>query len=229
MSSLGRALIEACLPEWEINSDGDLSKALDGLADSIDTYLADIEATADIQNPLKTTMLSDLEEEYGILTNLDKTEADRRAAVLAAKSGGQIDGSLDDLQDVLDRAGFNLTVHENNPAIDPEPIVSQAFVNVCGDPESVCGVTEVVCGYAHKGGLLVNGDVFNDSIFSVPTDSGYWPLVFFVGGAATYNGDGSIAYISIASIPVARRDEIKRLILKYKPMHSWCGLLVYFS
>jgi hypothetical protein len=62
--------------------------------------------------------------------------------------------------------------------------------------------------------------------YDVPADSGYWPLIFFVGGDATRDGSGFLTDIQAAEVEQLRREELIRLIIKYKPLHSWCGLIV---
>jgi hypothetical protein len=65
--------------------------------------------------------------------------------------------------------------------------------------------------------------------YEVPADSGYWGLFFFVGGQATRNGTtGELETIDFAQVPIERREELRRLIVKYKPMYSWGGLIVEF-
>jgi len=95
------------------------------------------------------------------------------------------------------------------------------YTTVCGGTEALCGVASAVCGGT-------NGDIARYLVtYPRPIDSGYWPLVFFVGGPATRDpGTGELTSIEFAEIPVSRRDEIVSLIVKYKPAHSWCGLLV---
>lgn len=65
--------------------------------------------------------------------------------------------------------------------------------------------------------------------YEVPANPAYWPLIFFVGGVATYNLDGSIKTIAQAEINIKRRTELRSLIVKYKPLHTWCGLIVYYT
>lgn len=64
--------------------------------------------------------------------------------------------------------------------------------------------------------------------YELPAGAGYWPLIFFVGGEATRNPAGEITNIDIAEIPIERRLEFRRIILKYKPMFSWAGLIVVY-
>ena len=62
-----------------------------------------------------------------------------------------------------------------------------------------------------------------------------WPtynggLVFFVGGDATRDAQsGELTQIEFADVPEARREELRRIIVKYKPIHSWGALLITSS
>ena len=66
--------------------------------------------------------------------------------------------------------------------------------------------------------------------YDVPTTAGYWPLIFFVGGPATRDPvTDEITDIEIAPVPIERRLEFRRIILKLKPMFSWAGLIVVYT
>lgn len=123
---------------------------------------------------------------------------------------------------------------------------------ICGNSAAYCGGTRgnlVVNGktYNHiyytgimAGGLLAScGNaqaICRDEasfaqrpiIYELPTDPGYWPLVFFVGGPAVRNASGELTEIATASVPIGRKDELIRSIVKYKPVHSWGGLIVQY-
>ncbi|MCK5127588.1 MAG: hypothetical protein KAR42_15130 [candidate division Zixibacteria bacterium] len=95
------------------------------------------------------------------------------------------------------------------------------YLVMCGGEGAICGVADAVCG-------ATSGDINRQLVtYTLPTDSGYWPLVFFVGGLATRDPiTDELTSIEFAEIPVSRRDEIVSLIVKYKPAHSWCGILI---
>ena len=65
--------------------------------------------------------------------------------------------------------------------------------------------------------------------YQIPTDPGDWPLVFFVGGAATRDGSGFLTSIDTAIVDTERRDELIETIVRIKPLHSWCGLIADFN
>jgi hypothetical protein len=56
-----------------------------------------------------------------------------------------------------------------------------------------------------------------------------WPFVFFVGGTATRNDDGSVASVASVAVPAGRRQELHRIILRMKPLHSWCGCCIIYT
>lgn len=123
---------------------------------------------------------------------------------------------------------------------------------ICGNSTSYCGGTRgdlVVNGrvYNHlywtgvvAGGLLAScGNaqaICRDEAsfkqfpipYEIPTDPGYWPMVFFVGGPGIRGVSGALTEIATASAPIARKDELIRSIIKYKPVHSWGGLIVKY-
>lgn len=59
----------------------------------------------------------------------------------------------------------------------------------------------------------------------VPTNPAAWPLIFFVGGDVT-RVDGRITDLDLAHVESAARDRCLRLILKFKPLHSWAVLRI---
>ena len=253
-------------PLWVPEIDEGLDQLIEGLAESSEDIAEFLNNLGTIRNPGLTTILSDLEREYGIDVDSNLTEAIRRMRLATKAFENNSNGSVDALQGALDSSGFDtLTVYENSPAVDPAIFLTEAFQMVAGGDNAFAGF-EPVSGppstaFAGRigGELLVNGDVFsqepaylsqagdtfaggqlsNAGIFDefkreqltydIPTDPDDWPMVFFVGGAATFAGDGSLLTIANAEVPTEREAELKRTILAYKPIHSWCGLIVTFA
>jgi hypothetical protein len=58
---------------------------------------------------------------------------------------------------------------------------------------------------------------------------GYWPLIFFLGGTVARNMNGSIAAVSTICIPSHRRQELHRLVLRYKPLGMWAAMIVQYN
>lgn len=146
----------------------------------------------------------------------------------------------------------------DGPAIDPAMILDEAFqMQAQNGTNYYAGNTEAYAGRI-GGYLLVNGDIFirrraaygagnlwagNDIakagyftelardpiVYPIPTDPTTWPLIFFVGGPATFNPDGSIDEINRAQIPAAQRNRLNDIILKFKGLYTWCGVVVEFT
>ncbi|MGL4368934.1 MAG: hypothetical protein ACRCUT_04580 [Spirochaetota bacterium] len=96
------------------------------------------------------------------------------------------------------------------------------YVNLCD--ESVNAGDTVYCG--DFDGYKSQDDAAS---YVIPTEAGYWPLIFFVGGEATRDVNGYLTEIEFYSVPAQRRVEFRRLILKYKPLFSWGGLIVIYD
>jgi hypothetical protein len=65
--------------------------------------------------------------------------------------------------------------------------------------------------------------------YTDPSDSRYWPFIFFVGGEAGRNPDGSVAFVPSVTVPSKRRQELHKLILRIKPLGTWAAMLVQFQ
>ena len=268
---LSRSIINALLPDgkfWQPKSDDDYDKLLDGIAANSDAVIADMNDLAYLRDPERTPILSDLEKEYGIIPATGATEAERRSRLKAFRYRRTFTGAADMMQAKLREAGFDdVYVYANDPAVDPNIFLTQAFNMVCGGllpggNPAQCGEPEAIC--ASLGGeLVVNGDLFTsvpnyinrcgepavqcggaiycgdfdgykslsvDIAYVIPTESGYWPLFFFVGGPATFDPvTGELTEIEFYSVPNQRRVEFHRTILRFKPLFSWGGLVVIYS
>jgi hypothetical protein len=267
--TISRAVLNSLLPEgafWTPAAESDYDLLLEGIADNSEALYQVLKQLADIRNPERTPVLDDLEKEYGIIPASLATEAERRSRLEAFIYRRAGTGAFDLLQSKLREAGFtDVYVHPNDPAVDPNIFLAQAFNMVCGDllpggNDAQCGEPEAIC--AQVGGeLLVNGDLFVsvpnyvnlcgedigcgedvfcgdfdgyksqlvDITYQIPAESGYWPLIFFVGGPATRDIDGYLTEIQFYTLPIERRLEFRRTILKFKPMHSWGGLIVVYN
>jgi hypothetical protein len=268
--SLSRDVINALLPEgaaWEPESGGDYDNLLNGIAANSEAVRVPLSRLRNLRNPAETSVLSDLEAEYGIIPTAGATTAERRDILAAFMFRRGELPTYDTLQDRLIAAGFtDARVHVNSPTVDPATFILQAFMMTCedllpGGNDPQCGEPEAMC--ASLGGeLLVNGEIFTqapnytiqcdetlaecgeplatagefDGVtltpieYEIPVVAGYWPLIFFVGGDATRDPvTDAITDIDTLTVPAARRLEFRRIILKYKPMHSWAALVVAYG
>lgn len=100
---------------------------------------------------------------------------------------------------------------------------SPNYTILCDEALAQCGEPDALAGQYDSISLI-------PIEYEIPVDSGYWPLIFFVGGEATRDPiTGALTDIEIASIPIERRLEFRRIILRYKPMCSWAGLVVVYA
>jgi hypothetical protein len=207
MSENSRNVLDAIWPKgafWEPASDDDYDKLLDGIAENTQYVKDDLSDLSSLRDPLKTPILDDLEEEYGIVSQFQATEDERRQTLKGFMFNRNISGAYDQLQDKLQEAGYDVIVIPNSPPIDPR-IYYDPVVNVQG---------ELIVNYLER-----------NTLYDVPADPGYWPLFFFIGSGVTRDEYGNIIEIEYIDIPDGRRFAMKQLILNYKPLHSW-GVLV---
>ncbi len=93
-----------------------------------------------------------------------------------------------------------------------------AYLSQCGGDTMVCGNDLAIVGYFEEVKT-------QDKIYTLPTESWQWPAVFFVGGDATRDPNThKIIEIENAMIPSNKKDDIKKMIIKYKPAQTWVGL-----
>jgi len=226
MPNDNQKIFEALLPPgqlWTPAPGGGLDDLISGISLNMETIRDFCSELAFLRSLEKTNYLDDLEREFGLVFNSSLTEAQRRARVATVKSDVDNDGSASFLEEKLQAFGFDVQVHINNPPVDPLNFLFQEYRVVCGNSESVCGAEASVSGSV-VGELVVNN--VNDFEFEIPVDSKYWGLVFFIGGDATRDPiTDEITDIDTAVIPLALRDDIRRVIVKYKPLHSWAALL----
>jgi len=265
--SISRSVIDALLPPgsiWVPKVDGDFDKLLDGIGDNSETIKNFLGLLARVKDPDKTAFLDDLEKEFGVTKNLNLTEQQRRDSLSSQKfeTGGK--GSDDNLEIHLQRAGFEVLVHNNSPAVDPVLFLGAVVTMLANNEFGFAGHESAFAsaGTRLDEDLLVNGDSFligdplilmgagsgiafaghqsalagffiiSESVkklYEIPADPDRFPFVFFVGGAATRDpGTGELTAIARADVPIERKEEFKRIILKIKPIHSWAALIVTY-
>lgn len=260
MSNLTRAMLDDILPPgdvWTPEEQADLDLLLDGMADNYEVIRAFLAALSEIRNPNKTAILSDLEREYGVFTNELISEATRRQRLASTVYSTSGTGTIDDIQNALNAADFDVQVHSNDPAVDPSLFIDGNFQMVAGGDTAFAG-NEGAFISETNGELLVNGELFSTKkvfdalsgimfsgdgfsgsfistqverkIYPIPADPNSWPMIFFVGGDATRDpGTGALTAIEFAQVEASRELEFKSLILKYKPLHSWAALIIFYA
>lgn len=229
--NISKQMLLSLLPPgslWIPSEDEDFDLFLNGVAENLELMRVDLLDIAFTRNPQKTSIIGDLEKEFGLAFDSSLTDQERRDRVLSAKTANKGDGTDTFMQTKLQESGFDLFVYQNEPAVYPSLILESGFNALCGFQTSVCGHEDAVCGKT-SGELVVNGISLFEDKFVIPVSSDYWHLVFFIGGPAVRDGvTNEILSIETASIPISRQAELIGLIIKYKPLHSWCGLLVGF-
>lgn len=266
MTSFFRKVIDAASPEGpphEPKEDGFYSKWRDATAINYEVIRQAIIDLKFVRDPSHTSVenLSNLELEVGITRNTNLTETQRRELLESEIFKKATTGNDDDLQTLLDKAGFDLTVYQNSPdgpAIDPAILIDQNFVMQANEGDHYAGNDNAYAGRI-GGELLVNGKKFEQSTdpayfgagtmwagntnsvagyfetlrktkidYQPPTNPEDWPFVFFVGGDATFNPDGSILDIEQGFVLSTQQHQLETLILKFKPLFTWCGLIVTY-
>lgn len=268
--SLSRAVLDALLPGgsfWNIKPDGFYDLLFDALAENDDRVVEDLCCLANLRDPFLTPILEDLEKEYGISTDTNLSEEARRQQLASLVYKGENNGSKDDLQNALVAAGFNVQVHENSPAVDPDIFLNSVPLMVANGDNAYAGFFPTTPGVytsvAGKtgGDLLVNGDIFEQRplytavanetnvvagnsaakaglyselvqepiVYPIPDDPNSWPFFFFVGGDATRDGSGALTAIASADVPRSQQTQFERIILRYKPIHTWAGLIINYT
>ena len=253
--------IKAALPEgtaWGFENDSDTDKYFEGKSENFETVRIFLENLSNIRNPELTILLSDLEKEYGILTDNRISESTRRMQ-LATRIFKKLVVGYDYLQEQLQNAGFTeAQVHTNDPAVDPAIFLDQSFQMVAGGFNAYAGRDDAFAGRV-GGELLVNGAILssipdyltvagdsysgnNNAVagyfedfktiefeYNIPTNPNQWPFVFFVGGDATRNVSGELTDIQQIIIPAERENEFKNIITRFKPLHAWGALILSFG
>lgn len=258
MSSFMRRVIDAVWPSgsaWVPKVGEGMDQLMDGVSDGLQEARDTVSVLNRIRSPAETILLSELELEYGIVPDPSKTDASRRALLAAKRSNPSGVGSAEDLEAVLQAAGFDVFVYSNDPAVNPVPFI-RSFLMVAGADNAHAGEPNAVAEITQTR-LLVNGDIIISApeflmhagepeavagepgavaeitgvidqlfIYPLPVDPNDWPYVFFVGGVATFAPDGSITDISAATIPADRVVEFERIILQIKPVTTWAVLII---
>lgn len=147
-----------------IERDGGLYLLLEAMGDNEDLVRLYLDSLAYLRDPQRTPLLSDLEKEYGIITNNAISEQARRDLLTSIVYARRSPGSKSFLQDMLHQAGFtNLYVYDNAPAADPDTIVNGGAQIYCGDTLAQCGEPNAQCAW-FQGEYVVNGDVYDFAV-----------------------------------------------------------------
>ncbi len=136
-----------------------LDQFLEGWAEGEVTVYEVLKALAYIRDPYRTTVLDELEREFGLVKDAICCDEVRRAYLAAIKYSKTGNGDADFMQDRLRQAGFDVYVYENNPRSNPEKFLTEGFQMFAGDTLSQAGEPTALAG-SFVGELLVNGDIY---------------------------------------------------------------------
>lgn len=205
---------------WRLVAGKTLTKFFEGLAGAPADARSFTDAAYEDLFPDTTRQLSEWEAHYGLTPN--PSEAVRRANLAAewAATGGQ---SPHYIQGVLQTAGFDVFVHEwwesgPNPYVarDPREHTLHPLIGTvqCGEPLAQCGEPLAECNNVliNEPLYLVNKDLTQRAPPPIPDDPAFWPFFLYIGGET---------FPDLTEIPVARKDEFERLILKVRPTQLW--------
>lgn len=221
---------------WGFDPNGDLYKLISGIGESFNEVKLLLDKLVAIRDPDDTIVLSELTEEIGIVIARGVSDDETRAILHPYVYQKNTTGATDLVQNRLRDSGFDVYVYDNEPPVDPSAFVNAVPTATCGDPDIVFGGDTAFFGKANDNKLLVNSNLIYHSTdpldpnrrvtYEVPSDPLYYPLIFFVGGEVTRNIEGEIIEIMPAFIRGDRRSEFEQLVLKYKPLHSWAGMII---
>lgn len=145
--SLSRGTIDALLPPgdlWEVEPDESFDQQLDGIADTSEEIRGTLDSLADVRNPKKTPVFTDLERNFGFSPNDNISRSIRETRLGRRVYQGEKVNSIDDVQLDLNNAGFDLQVHKNDPPVDPATFVDQSFNMTCGSDRAYLGFNDGV-------------------------------------------------------------------------------------
>jgi len=160
--SLSRSILNSLLPEgvfWTPAAGDDYDLLMDGIADNSEAVYSVMKNLANLRDPFKTSLLEDMELEYGIVPHIMDTETLRRERLAALMFRKAQIPNTETLQSKLRESGFtDVYVYANTAPLDPADLLRAGFNMTCGDGLE-CGEPEAYCSQ-FGGELLVNGDLF---------------------------------------------------------------------
>lgn len=222
---------------WRLALGSTVRKLFEGLAAAPQAIREFADAVFLDAFPATTREVEEWEKEFGLDHNPSEVAARQALAAEWASGGGQ---SPHYLQGVLRTAGFDVYVHEwwaSGPpyvARDPrdyteivslgswqcaddsgQPQCSGYSLGVPNDDQPQCDAF-----LANDPRYIVNKDLTPRAPPVIPSDPAYWPFFIYIG-AATFPDH--------AEIPLSRREEFERLVLKLRPTQQWIVTLVDFA
>lgn len=168
MINLIKGAYESLLPDGPAHDQevgGDTDLLLDGIAENETRVQEFLNTLTKIRDPFLTSILSDLEKEYGIISDNALTEEERRQNLAALVYATKGSGSRSYMEARLHEAGFtDLFVYNNDPAVWPGLFIELGYGMYCGEEEAVCGNEDAFCSEYDGGEYVVNGDLYTQIV-----------------------------------------------------------------
>ena len=206
---------------FRVSKDGELDKMHDGLILSENRFHEDIRAVLNSILPDNDDFtLQDAtrwEQLLGLITNENVSLDERKQAIIRKMNHPGIVRARQNylyLQEQLQLAGFTVYVHELIPDTLISVLVSYMEMVQCGQYQ----VGQIQCGQLYYANKVVNHlDDLKDRFFAVGNNN----RSIFVVGRSGFGG--------FTSVPTARKEEFRQLILKIKPAQSVGYLLINYT
>jgi hypothetical protein len=166
------------------------------------------------------------EDIFGVL--FTEAELSKRRDILDSlwkiNKGGQ---SWPFLEEILQKIDTDIHVFENIPLRNPRDS-NVAYYCVCDYQYMVCDSKYANCDCRTGDDTFVPTVLINDisGVYSIPNDSTFWEMCFFVCKSVTRNRRNEIMFIERLRIPSVWKNYIEYLILKMKPVQSTAVLFV---
>jgi hypothetical protein len=234
--SLFLRVFQHLLPDaepWRLAVGKTLTKFFEGLSGAPTDARAFVDSVYEDLSPETTRQITEWESQFGIPPN--PLEAVRRANIAAEwlANGGQ---SPKYIQDVLQTAGFDVYVHDwwssgPNPYVvrDPRSFTLDPLIGTiqCGESLAQCGEPLAECNNILNNDphYIVNKDLTERAPPPIPDPISpelvhpAWRHFWYVGGET---------FPDIALVPLSRKAEFQRLLLKVKPAQTWIVTLVEY-
>jgi uncharacterized protein YmfQ (DUF2313 family) len=214
MTTIARRIIDSALPEgpiWEVQPGGQLDAVLDALATNFEDTRTKAAAVESVRDPEKTTSLSDLEIDFGVLPDTSISAAARRTYLAAIKGERGTTCSWEFLENKLRAMGYDVRVYPNDPPLDPEDVIPIAGYNsewiVNGDViwsqqkdyDTTCEDESLLTGFhmtCECDTMTTGFDVTCDSYHAMerdryeypyPITPARWPFIFWIAKSMTGN------------------------------------------
>lgn len=205
-----------------------LSRFFRGIANGLEPVVAFFDGIFGDAFPSSSRELSAWESQFGIESNPD--DATRRMNLDAewSATGGQSPAYI---QGILQAAGFPVFVHEWWAATNPyvarnpqsytvQPLIGSVQCSALSDrPECSALSDQPQCNRFLENNpfYIVNENLTNVAPPPIPDDVSTWPF-FVYYGAETFPDH--------ASVPIARKAELERLLEKLTPSQHWIVTLI---